>query len=370
MKLRSSTKIAIGFTLIAAGSIYGYQFAMKKAIMGEHFEPIVPDSVDLVGINAGTGFRIIVVNEMAQLVESSTAFHGSESEDSGATEGAIKKHIPIKEMLNVLKGDPHALGSFIMKVNDRDENDSWPPVRVVWTAERLQKALNGDKVEEAALVRDLNMNLDGTPLPTLRRASLENGIVIDYPVAVNVDIRGKVTKVVGRVQEPYKPMLVQTVEKKYEDKQVTEDTIRGYYAEEANKALTGKKGHEDIRKAIETRMSAENAKELARYPEHILDSAIVVVNGSLIQSASYRPVENSSGKTYDLTIELTDEGRRRLWQYSEDRVGTQIMLIKDGVAFAAPVINHELAQGELTITQMRDERSVKDIVDTINSHKK
>jgi hypothetical protein len=370
MKLRSSTKIAIGFTIIAAGSIYGYQYAMKLAIMGQHFDPIVPDAVNLVGIDTGAGFKIIVVNEMAQLVESSSAFHGSETEDEGATEGAIKKHIPIREMLNVLKGDEKALGSFIMKVNDRDENDQWPPVRIIWTAERLKKALDGDKIEEAALVRDLNMNLDGSPLPTLRQASLENGIIIDYPVAVNVNIRGKVRKVIGRVQEPYKPTLMSTVEKRYSDKQVNLDTIRGYYADEAKLALASTKKREDIRKAILSRLSPANAQELARSPEHILESAMVVVNDSLIDKASFRKVDSANGKTFDLTIELTDEGRRRLWQFSEDRIGTQILLIKDGVAFAAPRINHELAQGELTITQMKDERSVRDIVDAINNHKK
>jgi len=369
MKFRSSTKIAIGFTIIAAGSIYGYQFAMKRAIMGMHFEPIIPGEVNLVGINAGAGFRIIVVNEMAQLVESSDAFHGNGTEDAGSTEGAIKKHIPIREMLGVLKGDEKSLGSFIMKVNDRDENDSWPPVRVIWSAERLKKALAGDKAEEAALVRDLNINLDGTPLSTLRQSSLENGIVVDYPVPVVVNIRGKATRVIGRVLEPYKPAMMQTIEKRYSDKQVNEDTIRGYYAEAAQQALANPKGREDVRKAIMNLLSPTNAADLAKYPEHILASAQVVVNDSLIESASYRSIDTTNGKSYELTIELTDEGRRRLWQFSEDRIGTQIMLIKDGVAFSAPKINHELAQGELTITQMRDERSVKDIVDLLN-HKK
>ncbi len=73
----------------------------------------------------------------------------------------------------------------------------------------------------------------------------------------------------------------------------------------------------------------------------------------------------------DLTIEMTDEGRRRLWQYSEDKIGTQLLLIVDGVAIAAPKISHELAQGELTITQMADEGLVKeDTVNAINKGKK
>ena len=370
MKIRSSTKIAIGFTVLVAGSIYGYDYAMRKAIMSEHFTPAIPGNVNLVGINAGAGFKILVVNEMAQLVQASDKFQGAEAQDSGATEGAIKKHIPIREMLEVLKGNEKALGPFIMKVNERDENDGWPPIRIIWTAERLRKALDGDKAEEQKLVHDLNMNLDGTPLPTLVRSSLENGIIIDKPIPVKVAIGGKPTTVIGRFQEPYKPIMLQTVEKRYADKQVTIDTIRGYYADEANIVLSSKKQHEDIRNSIETHLSKKNALELAEYPQHILESAQVVVNESLIEKASYKTTDTNNGPVYDITIQLTDEGRRRLWQFSEDRIGTQIMLINNGVAIAAPRINHELAQGELTITQLKDKRLVEEVVDQINLHKK
>jgi len=370
MKIRSSTKIAIGFTIIVAGSIYGYEYAMRQAIMSEHFTPVVPGKVNLVGINAGAGFKILVVNEMAQLVQASEKFQGAETSDSGATEGAIKKHIPIREMLEVLKGNEKALGPFIMKVNDRDENDGWPPIRVIWKAEDLTKALHGDKALEKKLIHDLNINLDGTPLPTLVRTSLENGIIIDKPIPVKVTIEGKQTIKIGRFQEPYKPIMMQTIEKRYADKQVTIDTIRGYYGDEAKNILDHKSKPEDIRNSIETRLSKSNASELAEYPQHILESAQVVINDSLIDKASYRSTDTNNGPVYDITIELTDEGRKRLWQFSEDRIGTQIMLINNGVAIAAPRINHELAQGELTITQLKDKRLVEEVVDLINQHKK
>jgi len=370
MKVRSSTKIAIGFTIIAAGSIYGYQYAMRRAIMGEHFQPLVPGTVNLIGINPGAGFKILVVNEMAQLVKASDEFHGNESDDAGSTEGAVKKHIPIREMLAVLKGDESKVGPFIMKVNDRDENNNWPPTRVIWKGEDLQKALHGDKALEAKLVHDLNINLDGSPLPTLIRSSMENGIILDYPIPIKVTIAGKQTTVVGRFQEPYKPTLMSAVENKLNDKLVTDDTIRGYYKEEAEPQMNDPSKRENVRKALLIRLAPANAKELAEYPQHILESAFVIVNDSLIDSASYRSYETTNGKTNDLTIELTDEGRRRLWQFSEDRIGTQIMFINDGIAYAAPKINHELSQGELTITQMPDERLVKEAVAAINNKKK
>ena len=368
--MRSSTKIAIGFVIIAGGSNFGYDYAMKRAIMSEHFTQIKPGNVNLVGINAGAGFKIIVANQMAQLVQASDKFQGSESSEGGSTEGAIKKRVPIREMLEVLKGNQAALGPFIMKVNDRDESDNWPPIRIEWTAEQLKKALNGDKAEEAKLVHDLNIQLDGTPLPYLNRASMENGIIINYPVPIHVRVGGVDKVLEGRVREPYKPTLLALLEKKLEDKKITNEMMLGYYEEGIKPLLDGTGKKEDIRQAINARLSPQNAKSLAEYPERVLESAEVVVNDSHISGASYRNYDTTNGKTNDLTIEMTDEGRRRLWQFSEGKVGTQLMLIVNGIAIAAPRISHELAQGELTITQMSDETLVKEAVDALNKQKK
>jgi hypothetical protein len=71
---------------------------------------------------------------------------------------------------------------------------------------------------------------------------------------------------------------------------------------------------------------------------------------------------------HDLTVKLTPEGRDRLWQYSRGRVNSQLLLIVNGIAIAAPRIQHELAQGELTITQMPDEVLVRDAVEIINEN--
>jgi hypothetical protein len=69
---------------------------------------------------------------------------------------------------------------------------------------------------------------------------------------------------------------------------------------------------------------------------------------------------------YDLTVDFNDEGRRRLWQYSKKRVGTQVLLTADGIPITQARILHELAQSELTIKQMQDYNLVKDATDRIN----
>ena len=365
MKIRSSTKIGIGFVLLAALAVSGYKFAMDQAVRNEHFDPPVPGKVNLVGIDPGAGYRILVANQMAQLVQSSSDFEGKESDAGGTTEGAIKKRIPIKEMLGVLQGNEEAAGAFIMRMNDMSEAE-FPPMAPVWKAEDLRKALEGKGPLRDKLVRDLNVELDGTPLSKLRIASLENGIVVETPVELHVSIQGKPSVVVGRVQEAYRPRLIRAVEIRYADKaDLTREMQAGYYQEEAQKVLEGA-GKENVKASLEGLISEAQRQRRAESAERVIRSATVVVNESHITGAEQHEYDSPDGKRYDLTIRMTDEGRRRLWKHSHDRVGTQLLLITDGIAIAAPRIGHELSQGELTITQMRDRVLVDDAVQILN----
>jgi hypothetical protein len=369
MKIRSSTKIAAGFVILLGLGYGAYRYAMAKAIEGERFTPVVPGDVNLVGIDPGAGYKIIVANYVAQLVQASDNFGSGESSDTGPTEGAIKKRIPIKDMLAVLRGDEKSLGPLTMTMNDMKE-ENLPPVRVTWTAADLRRALDGDKALERKLEQDLNVHLDGTPLDKVRPASLENGIVLDVPVTVKVNLAGNVKEVVGHVLEPYKPRLVMAVEAHYADKNYTRETQAGYYQMEGQGLLKDAKRRENVRESLADRISPESARRLAEPVERVLRSATVIVNESHIRDASFRTYDTSDGLRNDLTVEMTDEGRRRLWKYSHDKVGTQILLVADGVAIEAPRIRHELAEGELTITQMRDKTLVQDAVNMIKRHTK
>lgn len=369
MKIRSSTKIGIGFVLLAALTVSGYRFAMDQAVRNEHFDPPVPGEVNLLGVDAGAGYRILVANQMAQLVQSSNEFQGKEGGDAGATEGAIKKRIPIREMLGVLKGDQKSAGEFIMRMNDLSDSD-FPPLAPVWKSTDIETALSKPGKLREKLIRDLNVELDGTPLSKLRYTSLENGILIECPVQLHVAIQGKPQVVTGYVMQAYKPRLIKAVETRYADKaNLTRAMQAGYYQEEATKAMTDG-GKEDVKRSITSLIAPTTLSQLAEAPEHVLQSATVVVNESHITKAERNEYDSPNGKRYDLTIHMTDEGRRRLHKYSHDRVGSQLLVITDGIAIAAPRIGHELAQGELTITQMQDRVLVDDAVRILNEKAK
>jgi hypothetical protein len=367
--MSASTKIAVGFVVLVAIIFGGYHFATGWMIGGKKFEPIEPGRVTLLGVAPGSGYRIIVANQIAQLVEvGDGGFAAPGGGDAGPTEGAIKKRLPMREMLQSLRGDEEALGRFLMILNEMGEGrGDYSPNAPVWKAEDLRKALDGDAEYEARLVKDLNVHLDGSPREEISKFSLENGILIDAPVPVRVLLGDEERTMIGRVKMPYRPQFIQRVEAQYREKFATDAMIAGHYVEEARRVLDDPNLKEDVRRTIESRIDEKYLARLAGPAEHILQRAHVIVNDSLIESATTRKTEGPDGKPLiDLRVRLTEEGRQRLWQYSRNRIGTQLLLVVDGVAIAAPRVEHQLAQRDVTITQLPDPILVEDAVNIMN----
>lgn len=373
-RMRSSIKIAIGFLVVTIGGWFAYNAITDQIVGRMKFDTLAPgDRFNLVGIAGGRGYHIRVANRMAQLVEGENIeFDAQGGGDEDREQGDMRRRIPVRELLQSLQGDEKALGHLVMVVNDKAENDDWPTLRVVWKKEDLEKALSGDKALEAKLVRDLNMNLDGTPLETLRPASF-NGIILDMPVPVRVQVGAETKTVTARIQEPYLPQLMDRVQKLYEQA-VSEASQVGYYTQEVKSLRAGLADGtarpEDIRRSLRARYDERRLADFARSPERLLSSARVVINDSFVTGASYRSYTGPDGnKLHDMTIQLSPEGRNRLWQYSRGRVGSQLLMIVTGWPIAAPRVRHDLSDSTLTITQLPDENLVRRAVDAINQRK-
>jgi hypothetical protein len=366
MKLLSSTKIALGFLLLVGLVIGGYRFYNIRAIADAKFSSVKPGKVNVVGLDPGAGYMVLVVNQMAQLVQGEGDFKSSDNGGEGPTEGAVKKRIPIREMLGAFNGDPKSIGEFVRIMNDIKQDENWPVNAVVWTSEDLERAFNGDKKLAAKLERDINLKLDGTPLSQVRSAALYNGILVDFPVSLTIKARDETREVVGRMQLPYRPKLLKAVEQDLAGKTVDLPMIAGTYAEAARKQLDDPSLRENVVASIQKLYSEQNLKSLRSAPERVLGSAEVIVNEQHVIGAESREQDAGDKKRYDIKVRLTDEGRRRLWKYSMDRVGSHVMLIVDGIAVAAPKISHELTQDELTIAGMTDPVLVREAVDALN----
>jgi hypothetical protein len=365
MKLRSSTKIAIGFGLVTALLLGGYRLYSTQSIKGAKFDPVLPGRVNVVGIDPGAGYSIIVSNQVAKLVQSEGEFQSTDSGAEGSTSGSIKKHIPIREMLGAFNGEPRAIGEFVRIMNDIKQDENWPTNPAIWTSEDLERAMAGDKVLLTKLERDINMKLDGTPLRTIRPAALYNGILVDFPIPLTIRDANGERQVVGRMQLPYRPKLLRSVDQTLATKQADTNMIIGTYAEQARKEIDDPSSRENVQASIRRLYSKDSQRSLSEAPERVLRGAQVLINEKHITGAEMKEVELGDEKRYDIRLTVTDEGRRRLWKYSLDRVGSHVLLIVNGVAVAAPKINHELSQSELTIGGLEDMVLVRESVEQL-----
>lgn len=372
-KIRPATKIGIGAVVVVTALFLGYRGYNVWRVSGLKFDPLPPAAVNIVGIDTGAGYYVIVANNMAHLVRGANTGtqHTEDYNNDSGVDQAEKKRVPMRELLESLQGNEKALGRFIMVMNDINEGE-FPAYPNVWKAEDIKKALDGDTELVKKLERDINVKLDGTPLDSLTVKAIEEGIVVDSPVSVMVQVGKERKKLIGRVQESYTPRFILELQKRYQDKAFYNvQTIRGFYATMAKDVLDGKMAKEDIRGALQSRISESRLQMLAERPEVILKSASVIVNDTLIEKAELneRPLPDGR-KVYDIELHLTDEGRMRLWQFSLNKVGSQILVIWDGNAIAAPTVQHELSQSTVTVKGVGDYRLAKSTVDAINNKAK
>ncbi len=375
MKLHKEHKIAIGFVALVLGGYFGYQGYATYQVDRVEFPKIQPGRVSIVGIKAGAGYRIIVSNQVAQLLQSTgenfeAAEIGSESESQG---DGSKKRVPLRELLQSLQGDEKALGKFVTSMNDDLKRADMPSTEVLWKAADVQKALDGDAALRLKLEQDLNVRLDGTPLDQIRMKSITHGIVLVCQVPVTVAVAGVQREMFGEIKIPFKPKFVEAVQKRYEKEfNVTPEMVKGNYLEVAREILDKPSSRENIAGNLADWI--DNTTLKARFavdPTRVLSNAFVALNDTFVEGASFTERNGGEGKKlYDIEVRLTDEGRRRLWQYSRKHVGAQLLFIVDGVAIAAPRIRHELAQSTISITQIPDRSLVEEAVELINTLRK
>jgi hypothetical protein len=371
---RASTKIVIGFILLVGLGYLGKSLYENRVLSTKSYAPVSPARLNLVGVDTKKGgYHIVVANGIAQLIQSSNQQFGAGDEnpdqDTGGNDSGDKKRMPLKEMLETMQGKGESVGRFVAVLNDMKDEDL-PATRVYWTKADIVKALQGDAALRAKLERDMNTSLDGKPLAEFRPSTFETGIVIKLPVTINVTTPQGKKPVTGDLLYPFQTTLMKALYQRVKEvPNLTSTTLAGYYAEVAKIALANPGRLQNVSEALNQIISEQNVAGLTQLPQDVLDSISVIANDSMIESASYTPEDTTRGTVYNMDIKLTEEGRNRLWQYSRNNVGTQLLLVTDGIAIAAPKVGDELAQTNLTIERLPDETLVKQAVDIINSSK-
>ena len=369
MKLHMFRK-STGFvfaSLVVLGLVWGCIKAWSCVSLASYKPiPIKPGEINLVAVKRGAGYRIIVSNGTAHLVEltGDAAFDAPDTTQDADTQD--KGRLPMKEALLALQGDAEALGEFVMAVN-KSKPDDLPPVQVVWKAEDLLKALTGDAILASKLEHDLNTKLDGAPLDTFSLNAILNGIVIDSPVTVQVPIEGSSKPIVCRIREPYKTLFAGSIEKMIDDRfNPTKEAMIGFYREKANQTLKeGRK--ENVSESLRSRIDHEKLQSWAVGPERILANMTVLISESQMTNATMSTFSGPEPSILsNVTLKLTEDGRMRLWKYSHENPGFQLLLTVNGIAIAAPRITTELAASEVKLTGIPSKELVEDAVSAIN----
>lgn len=374
MKLHKEHKIAIGFVVLGAAAYFGYNGYAAYAIDRVKFAPIKPGRVNILGIDTSKGYRIIVANQVAQLIQGGVDEFGAPDFSETDSNSNQKRRVPLREMLQALQGDEVALGKFITGMNEQLRQVEMPTEEIYWTTDDIQKALDGDAQLRAKLEADLNMRLDGKPLDQIRMKSIQNGIVIKCRIPIDVPVEGQTRTLVGEVKVPYRPRFVEDLEKRYEQQfNLTAEKIKGYYLELADELAANPATAEDITRSLRTRIDPAALQD--RYApkplKDLLTTAQILLNDSFIEKASFNEQPGPEGKpVYDVQLDVNDEGRQRLWQFSRKQKGTQLLLVVDGIAIAAPRIRGEITQSQVTIRQIPDRGLVEEAVELINSLRK
>lgn len=143
MKMLPSTKILIGFLAVSGAGFLGWNAYANAQVSSVDLGDLVPGRVNLIAVSPDSGYRIVVANQIATLVEKGNAEFGAPDQRSESSEGSSKKRLPIGDWLNSLNGDQEALNRLVTVLNKLDEREL-PPEPVVWRAEDIQSALDGD----------------------------------------------------------------------------------------------------------------------------------------------------------------------------------------------------------------------------------
>ncbi|MEA2554280.1 MAG: hypothetical protein QOJ65_2456 [Fimbriimonadaceae bacterium] len=369
---RASTKLAIGFVLLVGLGFAGKALYERMTIGTKSYAPLSPGKLNIVGVDTRKGgYRIIVANGIAQLIQmSDEQFNASEANpdnpESSSGDPSKKKRIPLKELLDTMQGKSESVGRFVAVLNDMKEDDL-PSVKVFWTKDEVQKAIKGDAALKSKLERDLNTRLDGMPLAEFRPSTFDRGIVLKVPITLRVTGPDGQKSVTGDLLVPFQSQLMRSLYQRVMEVNLDRTKLAGYYAEEAQKLIEDPTKKQNVAEALENILSEENVRTLTALPQNVLSSVKVLANDSLITKASYTPEDTPKGQVYDMKIRLTDEGRDRLYQYSKDNVKTQLLLVMNGIAIAAPTVGNKLAETELTISNLPDETLVRDATNIINS---
>ena len=374
----SKVKTGIWFAASVAALIGlwlgGNELYTRLVILPQKFPPLEPGKVSLIGMKV-PGYHIVVSNGIARLQAGEASTFGGPSRTS-IDQGTA---IPISGLVGTLRFEPDAAAELLTALNGI-KYDLEPLADRIWSKARIDRALAAPGPERAALEYDLATTIDGKGVQKVNWDRLTTGIWLDIPIKVRVPAPGGAKALIAKVLLPYKTRLASAAENNLnrllergglgENLRPTAGTINGVYNEALDAAAAFE--YEKVAESLRSRFSQKEIGDLAAPVNRLLQDVEVLVTERTIRSADLNKYarEDGNGDIFSLLIEVSDESRKRLWQYTYLRQGSQLLLISNGVAIAAPVVQHEIKYSTVEITGIAERRLAEDSLRFIRSFAK
>jgi hypothetical protein len=97
---------------------------------------------------------------------------------------------------------------------------------------------------------------------------------------------------------------------------------------------------------------------MAGRAQKVLGEVEVLVTEETIVGAEMEavPREDGKGDFYSILLRVAQESRDRLWQSTYRHPASQLLLVSNGVAIAAPVVRHEIKYSTVEITGIAEQQ--------------
>jgi hypothetical protein len=143
--------------------------------------------------------------------------------------------------------------------------------------------------------------------------------------------------------------------------------LAGAYSEAHRAVNSGAK--ENIIASLKSKLSEDMKRTLAAPAERLLADVAVLATDRQVTAARLldEPSPDGNGRTYSMELDITQDARDRLWQYTYRHPKCQLLLVSNGVAIAAPFVKQEMKYSTITITNVADGDLAKQAIDFIRS---
>ncbi|MDQ2986067.1 MAG: hypothetical protein M3R13_05030 [Armatimonadota bacterium] len=371
----TKTRAGVWF-VVAVAAVIGAWFGSNElytrfVILPREYPTLEPGNVSLIGLKV-PGYHIVVSNGVARLQIGAASQFGKPADTDSGSGSAV----PMRGLIGALRFDPEAAAELVTALNGI-KHEIEPLRDRVWTKERIEQVIASNAVESGKLEYDLATRLDGRGIDRISWDRLTTGIWLEVPVPIGVPAANGKKTVVANVLIPYKTRLAVAASNYFQrllergglgdDLNPTAATISGVY----NQALDDGEsaGFEDVAASLRSQFSAEAIARLADPVQKLLNEVEVLVTEKTIKSAELKSQrrEDGDGEIYSIVLEVAAESRDRLWQYTYERPGSQLLLVSNGVAIGAPVVQHEIKYSTVEITGVAEQKLAEEALAFIES---